>query len=360
MKALRFLFILLLICSLPMCAFAMDEGYLSDSTKWQSNNEVVYTPEQNIGSYKGIYNYYSDVANNCFYLQLSYGEGSLENSGNEIYLQFNIKNDAHEYQLRIDESGFINSGDYAPKTFNVEQNFGEASEQGQVIYIGIEFLNKDDKKLNNYLSFSLVVKNHTYDLCDKDIKLAYGDYAESQTTTKPTTTKPSTSKPSTTNESTTKESTAKETTTKQTTTKKETTTKFKYTYTTTTTQPTEKTSNTATEKTAKPKTETTTKFKYEGTASSASSEGYNQDSAVNGTAGESNGTIEENTTDPGSQSETIQNENTIIIPATNSAAERSPQAKLLTAAAVICAVAGSAIIVRNLPKKKATNETIDE
>ena len=337
MKVLRFLSVLLLMCSLPLCAFAaMDEGYIKDSTKWQFNNEVVLGSEQQIGSYRGIYTYYSDVANNCFYLQLSYEEDSLANDDTYICLQFNIKNDDREYQLLIDESGFINAADYAPKTFDVRVDFGEIWLNGQVIYVGIEFLNKNDKKLNNYLSFSLLINESVYELCDENIKLPYGDYAESQNSTKPTEAKPSTTK---------------ESTTKEPTTKKETTTKFKYTYTTTT-QPAEKESNNTAEKTTKSKTEATTKFKYSGSTGSSSSGEYI--AGADGSSDDPDG----NSTPQIPQDEANRTENGIIIPETNSAAEKSPQAKLLTAMAVICAVAGGAIIARNIsPKKKAINET---
>lgn len=340
MKVLRFLSVLLLMCSLPLCAFAaMDEGYIKDSTKWQFNNEVVLGSEQRIGSYRGIYNYYSDVANNCFYLQLSYEEDSLVNDDTYICLQFNIKNDDCEYQLLIDESGFINAADYAPKTFDVRVDFGEIWLNGQVIYVGIEFLNKNDKKLNNYLNFSLLVNESVYELCDENIKLAYGDYTESQNPAKPTEAKPSTTK---------------ESATKEPTTKKETTTKFKYTYTTTT-QPAEKEPNNTAEKTTKPKTETTTKFKYSGATGFSSSGEYI--AGADGSDDNSDG----NSTPQIPQDGANRTENGIIIPETNSAAEKSTQAKLLTAMAVICAVAGGAIITRNVsPKKKAANETDTE
>lgn len=368
MKTLRFLSVLLLLCSLPICVFAMDEGYLDNNnlSKWLSNSEVVHMPEQNIGSYNGVYSYYCDLANNCFYLQISYEEDSLDDSGdNDICLNFNIKNSSRTYQFSIDENGFINSSEYS-NSLDVRTDFGDIWLSGQVISVGIEF-KKNDKKLNNYLSFSLTVNGHTYYLCDNRIKLAYGDYADSQTTTKQTTTKPSTTKESTTKTTTTKPSTTKEATTKpaetnsptdenttvkQTTTKKETTTKFKYTYTPTT-HTTEKASNITTEKTTKRKAEATTKFKYPGSSTTASSEEYSQD----GNTAENGDPIEENTTAP----EYPQTENGIVIPETDPSEGGDPKTRLLTAMAVIFAVAGVAFIVRNLPQKKENaNENNEE
>lgn len=384
MKALRFTFVLLLLCSLPLCAFAMNDGYISDSTKWQFNNEVINMPEQRIDSYKGIYNYYSDVKNNCFYLKLSYDEDSLNDNGdNDIHLEFDIENSSNDYSFNIDES--TNGKIY--NAFEVHTDFGGIWLHSQDIYVGIEFLNKEDKMLNNYLSFSLVVNGNKYQLCDENIKLAYGDYAESLTTTKPTNT--NTTKETATKETTTKPTTRppteKETATKQTTTqketatKKETTTKFKYTHTPTTqpstatqtntaTKPTEKEADSTTEKktdvitdkVTSPKTESTTKFKYTEAATELSGE-YDQGFASGDNSSENEGITEENTTAQNERNEAYQTESGIIIPEVNGTAERSPQTMLLTAAAVICAVGGGAVIARNaLPQKKESNENDQE
>ena len=385
MKTLRFLSVLLLLCSLPICAFAMDEGYLHGSTKWHSNSEAVYvyldSDDFNGESEEGgFYQYYTDLSDNCFYLHLSYTDSNLQDSGNNIRLNFNIRNSGRAYQFSVDENGFIHSSEFTDSAsvsaFNARTNFGDVWLNGQEIYVGIEFLNKNDKKLNNYLSFSLTVNGHTYYLCDNRIKLAYGDYADSQTTTKQTTTKPSTTKESTTKETTTKTTTTKPSTTKeattkqtetnsptdenttvkQTTTKKETTTKFKYTYTPTT-HTTEKASNTTTEKTTKHKAESTTKFKYTGSSTTASSGECSQE----GNTAENGDPIEENTTAPEYQSGTGQTENGIVIPETDSSEGGDPKTRLLTALAVIFAVAGVAFIVRNLPQKKENaNENNEE
>ena len=371
MKTLRFLSILLLLCCLPLSAFAMDTGFIGSSEKWISNGDVVYVPldpERFGGNLEGgYYQYYTDLAGSCFYLHISYTESSLEDNGNNnVHLNFEIENSSHEYQLNIDKH--TDGGNLS--SLGVRAQFSEIWISGQDIYVGIEFLNKEDKKLNNYLRFSLVVNGYKYRLCDNGIKLAYGDYADSQSTTKPTETKPSTSKESTTKQTTTKQSTTKQSTTKQTTTKqsttkqtttkKETTTKFKYTHTATT-QATEKGSNIATEKTTKQKAESTTKFKYTGAAGSAPSDGNDQGTAPGDIAAESGDNTEENTTASGAQSGNDQAGNNIIIPGPEGTEGRAPQAKLLTAIAVICAVAGTALFVRNLPpRKKKANENSEE
>ena len=355
MKALRFTVAFLLLCSLPLCAFAMDEGYIGESIKWQSNSEAVYVSldAERLGESlnDGYYQYYTDISNNCFYLHISYTESSLNDKGdNDIHLEFNIEN-KYCFSVYADTNG------KTLDNFNIRTHFSEIMGEGQEIYVGIEFLNKEDKKLNQYLTFSLFVNGNKYQICDELIKLAYGDYAESLTTTKPTATKnPATEK------TTAKESTAKQTTTqKETATKKETTTKFKYTYTPTTqqytaTQPAESERDTATEKVTSSKTESTTKFKYTEASTEAPWE-YDQGSATE------NGIAEGSESPEGTAavSDEQKPENGIIIPEANNAAESSLPKKLLTAAAIICAVGGAALITRNaLPQKKESNKSSEE
>ena len=278
MKMLRFLSVLLLLVCLPLSVFAMDTGLVGNAFRWTYNADAVYVPidpERFSGRLEdGFYQYYTDLPNSCFYFRISYTESSLGNSGsNDIYLHFNIENSSHNYSFRVDEytDGKILDA------FNVLVSFSGIAGSGQDIYVGIEFLNKEDKTLNNRLNVSLYVNGYMYYLCTGgNIELNYGDYYASQTTTKPSTTKPTTTetttKPSTTKPTTT-ETTTKETTTKQTTTKpsttKETTTKQTTTKPSTTKETTTEqtattpstTGETATKQTTT-KRETTTKFKY--------------------------------------------------------------------------------------------------
>ena len=357
MKALRFTVAFLLLCSLPLCAFAMDEGYIGDLIKWQNNSDEVHTvflyPEHFSGQPKegGYYQYYTDIPNNCFYLHISYTESSLNDNGdNDIHLEFDIENKCR-FPVYADTNG------KTLDNFNIRTHFSEIMGEGQEIYVGIEFLNKEDKKLNQYLNFSLFVNGNKYQICDENIKLAYGDYAESLTTTKPTATKNPATEKTTAKESTTKQATTQ----KETTTKRETTTKFKYTYTPTTqrntaTQPAESKTDTATEKVTSPKTESTTKFKYTGTSTEAPWE-YDQGSATG------NGFTESSESPEGTAavSDEQKTENGIIIPGANGAAESSLPKKLLTAAAIICAIGGAALITRNaLPQKKESDKNSEE
>ena len=358
MKALRFTVAFLLLCSLSLCAFAMDEGYIGDSIKWQSNSEAVYVPldAERLGESlnDGYYQYYTDIPNNCFYLHISYTESSLNDNGdNAIHLEFNIVNSSKEYPFPVYE----NTNGKILDNFNIRTHFSEIMGEGQDIYVGIEFLNKEDKKLNQYLNFSLFVNGNKYQICDELIKLAYGDYAESLTTTKPTATKNPTTEKTTAKESTTKQTTTQ----KETTTKRETTTKFNYTYTPTTqqniaTQPAESERDTTAEKATSPKTESTTKFKYTGASTEAPWE-YDQGSATGNGFTESSESPEETA----AASDKQKTENGIIIPGANGMAESTLPKKLLTAAAIICAVGGAALITRNaLPQKKESNKNSEE
>ena len=409
----------------------MDMGFFGGDYKWKFNPDAVSVsidPEE-FGGYLegGFYQYYTDLANNCFYFHISYSESSLEDNGdNDVCLYFNIQNSLHEYSLRVDEytdGAMLNA-------FNVHVDFSGVMYGGQDVYVGIELLNKDDKKLDNRLDFSLSVNDNTYQLCGNgDIELPYGAYIASQIPTKESTTKETTTKTTTTRPSTTEPTTAKETTTKQAvtnpsttaenTTKKETTTKFKYTPTTSnqtiaeqttsaqttadqtvanqmnteqsttaqtssqttanqpssggqsagnqignaqngTGQNTTKAPASTSEKTTKSKAEATTKFKYSASGNPNSSDQSSDGIAEDNGAVEYGNNFEDNNVAAIGQIEGDQTEAVIISPETNGAAGLSPQAKLLTAMAVIFAVSGTAIIARSLSSKKKNPDQNNE
>ena len=257
MKAIRFLSVLLLLCFFPICVFAMDSGFVYNSARWQFNKDVVHRLldiNSQGDNLNGVCSYYSDVPNSCFYLHLSYNESSMTDSGNVIYLRFNINNSRHSYQFNVDKNGLLNSDKTTAAAFDIIPNFYTASQYGQEIYLGLDFLNKEDTKLNTSIEITLNVNGKAYKLLGDGVRLNYGDYAASLTTTKPTTTKPTTTKPTTAKPTTTKPTTTRPTTTKSTTTKP-TTTKP------TTTKPTTTKQTTTRPTTTKPTTNkpTTTK-----------------------------------------------------------------------------------------------------
>lgn len=257
-------------------------------------DKAVWLPEQTINSptaaYVGQYGYYSDLENGFFYLHISYNESSITDSENVVSVKFNIENRSREYQFNIDENGFITSEDDIEHSFEIIAEFCTPSQQGQEIYIGIRFLDKGDKVLNNVISFSIRVNGSTYKLCN-DIVLEY----ETLTTTKASPTKQSTTK---------KESTEKQG------------------------------ANTD-------KKESTTKFKYNGGSASSGKFTY------------SGGDHDEYYESDGSgQVQNLQSENGAVISAQGSLSSLSPTAKGLYAAAIALAVSGTIVILYNASKSR--------
>lgn len=368
MKILRFLSVLLLLCFLPVCAFAMDAGLIEHAAEWSDKAEFVplkiETPFTN-SNLKGYLLYYSDLATNRVYLHLGYSTEALSN-GDTVYLFFNVSNDTNEYAFSADKNGICEPDENVSKAFKVRTNFSNVQGNGQEIYAEIEFVNKADKKLNNRIDISLNVNNTVFTISE-NIPLNYGDYAASLTTAKPTTTKHTTTKHTTDTKTTTQKSTEK---------------------------PTKKpisvgTATEATEngKTTAPKPESTTKFKYTPTTSTAPDEvptkAPEADSPIASTAATESissnptegrtayvfGNANENKTEHNEISAGAENQTAgapddnappensdIILPEAQSAGSLSPQAKLLAALAIVFAVLGTALIIRSLPKKDKNTE----
>lgn len=164
------------------------------------------------------------------------------------------------------------------------------SQQGQEIYVGIRFLSKSDKVLNNSINFSLNVNGSTYRLCN-EIVLEY----ETLTTTKASTTK--------------KETTEKQSTeSKNSADKNESSTKFKY---------------------SGAGSATTWKFSYSG-------EHYYEGNEIYGDG----------------QAQMIQGENAEGSAVQGNSSDLSQTAKLLYAAAIVLAVSGTVVILYNAMKYK--------
>ena len=158
---------------MPLYSFAMQADFVEEPKTWYGNdNNFVNHPQQSIGTYTGIYSYYSDIENNCFYLRISYTEASVNTLTNDVYVNFNIENSSRKYQFYVDNNGFFNADSSVKSAFDVAVNFGNPTEQGQEIYIGLEFRNKNDKKCNNVISFSLSINGQSYDICN-GIELNY-------------------------------------------------------------------------------------------------------------------------------------------------------------------------------------------
>lgn len=292
-----------MIC-VSLSAFGAELAYAENGSELSRlfEDKVVYFPEQSIDSpsatYTGQYGYYSDFENGFFYLHISYNESSITDGENVVSVKFNIKNSSREYQFNVDENGFIHSEDYIEDSFEVITEFGEVSRQGQEIHIGIRFLNKNDKGLNNAIDFSICVNGSTYKLCN-GIILEY----EILNTIKVSTTKQSTTR---------KETTEKQgTNTEKTTEKKESTTKFKYNGSGVT---------------------TSQKFTYNGSGNDENVYEYYESYEIDGAEA----------------LQSIQSENSAAIPVQGNSSSLSPTAKLLYAVSIVLAASGTVIILYNV------------
>ena len=178
-KTVSFLLTFLLSVCMPFCSFALDTAFVEEPKTWYDNdNNFVNNPQQSIGKYTGVYSHYSDIENKCFYLHISYTEDFTNSLFDDVYVNFNIVNSSREYHFFVDKNGFFNAENSIKKAFAVEVNFGIPTEQGQEIYIGLEFLNKSDRTCNNIISFSLNINGQSYDIC-RGIEL---NYQEEETT----------------------------------------------------------------------------------------------------------------------------------------------------------------------------------
>ncbi len=158
--------VIILLLFTPINAFAMDTAFVSNPEIWYEKSGVCYVSEQKLENYSGMFSYYTDIENNCFYLHISYNETSLNDDKNDIKVEFCVSNDINKYTLTFDESGMIEAGSEIKKSFETICNFGEATAQGQEIYLGIEFKNKADKAIDNDVSFSVMVNGKAYKLTD--------------------------------------------------------------------------------------------------------------------------------------------------------------------------------------------------
>ncbi len=148
--------VIILLLFTPINAFAMDTAFVSNPEIWYEKSGVCYASEQKLENYSGMFSYYTDIENNCFYLHISYNETSLNDEENDI----------NKYTLTFDESGMIEADSEIKKSFETVCNFGEATAQGQEIYLGIEFKNRADKAIDNDVSFSVMVNGKAYKLTD--------------------------------------------------------------------------------------------------------------------------------------------------------------------------------------------------
>ena len=211
-----FLMIILLLLT-PVNAFAIDTAFIDNPEIWYEKSGIYHASEQKFEDFSGMFSYYTDIENNCFYLHISYNEKGLTDEENDVKVEFHISNDTNAYTFVFDENGITEPGNEVKKAFDAVCNFGNATAQGQELYLGIEFRNKVDKQVDNILSFSVSVNGKSYKLTD-GIKLPF--YKEESAKEKDNVNTSATREAKTSRKSTEKNSSSKVTTEKP--------TKFKY------------------------------------------------------------------------------------------------------------------------------------
>lgn len=201
-----------IITAIPFSAFSAEPDMVNNPELWFETDNIITEEITDYKNINGFYSYYNDTENHCIFLHISYTEINLQSENNEIKINFYISNEQHNYRFIVTENG-VEANNNIKAAFSVSENFGSTSEQGQDIYIGIEFKNKQDIKSNNILNFSVDVNGNSYDI-RKAIMLNY--YNETADKTDLTNTK--SDKPSVTEKSEKDKSTSE----------KEFSTKFKY------------------------------------------------------------------------------------------------------------------------------------
>lgn len=160
-----FLMIILLLLT-PVNAFAIDTVFINNPEIWYEKSGIYHASEQKFEDFSGVFSYYTDVENNCFYLHISYNEKGLNDEENDVKVEFHISNDTNAYTFTFDENGITQPDNEIKKALDAVCNFGNATAQGQELYLGIEFRNKADKQADNTLSFSVSVNGKSYKLTD--------------------------------------------------------------------------------------------------------------------------------------------------------------------------------------------------
>lgn len=186
--------------SISLTTFAMDTTYINDTSKWRKNENVNTVA---LDSLSGYYQYLFDKNENTIYFHISYSLEDLNNN-DEISIYFTSSNKSNSYKILFDKDKVNYLTESSKKPFNILSSFKTVAGSGQEILFGIEFLNKEDKKLLNDISISLNVNSKAYKIANNMI-LEFNDVDDNLNSTtrkdKTTTNKSSTTKPSKENNS---------------------------------------------------------------------------------------------------------------------------------------------------------------
>lgn len=163
-KQAVFLLCLFIVLFFPVNAYSLDLDYVENPSVWLENTEIITVPTE-YENYYGQYRYFIDKFDKCVYLHIAYSESSLNRKNNKIEVGVDISNSEHHYLFDFNENGIVSGEENVKNIIDLKSEFSVASEYGQDIYFGIEFLNKYDKQQNNDIKISITVNGNYYYIC---------------------------------------------------------------------------------------------------------------------------------------------------------------------------------------------------
>ena len=135
--------------------FALEESYCrGEKFGWVDVDEQIDYSRESDG-FDGFLKEIVDEKNGCIYLYFHIYDTRIEKCDDKsIALIFTIKNSENEYRLAMNKNGLISGDTYGEKSFNIDCNFDEfhCSRFGGEIFAAIEFKDKSDRGLTNYIS----------------------------------------------------------------------------------------------------------------------------------------------------------------------------------------------------------------
>lgn len=161
-------FTLTLFITLSTCttAFAINNDYVGENFVWHNSN----VSTTNFNYPKGYYQHFYEENDNSFYFHISYSLNDFSND-DKIEISIYINNSINSYSILFNKNNISCSGGDLNKSFKISYYFSPIVGNGQDIYFGISFLNKNDIKLNNNISVSLKVNNNIYKIANNiDLK----------------------------------------------------------------------------------------------------------------------------------------------------------------------------------------------
>ncbi len=183
-RTITFILSLFITISICITAFAFNDDYIGSNSIW--NNNSITTSSLNYPY--GYYQYFSEKDDSSFYFHISYSLEKL-NSNDVSTVLISLNNGVNSYKISINKNGIVSSSANANKSIKMLSKFTPIVGNGQEIYFGISFLNKEDKKLVNNISVSLRINNDNYKIAS-GIKAEFNSEQETENKTTSSSQKP--------------------------------------------------------------------------------------------------------------------------------------------------------------------------